>query len=285
MVPGTLWGSHNNIGVVIAVLATRPAQLEVRLAQDEAEITAAQHLRYRVFYEELGAAASPAMARDKLDIDEFDPVCDHLLVIDHSLPAEEAVVGTYRLLREEVALANDGFYSASEYDLSPLFMGRDETMARQHGQFLELGRSCVRTEYRSNATIQFLWKGIAEYCYQHRVSYLFGCASLPGTNVAEHAEALSYLYHHFRAPEELCVYAVPSRHVEMNMMAADQIRERDVVKELPPLIKGYLRCGCYIGDGAVVDKQFGTTDVFILQSIARVPDKYFAHLAKRARPA
>ena len=257
----------------------------MRLADDEAEILAAEKLRYRVFYEEMGAEPTPTMAREKRDVDEFDSVCDHLLVIDHARPADEAVVGTYRLMREEVALQNDGFYSASEYDLSPLFVGRDENTYRQHGQFLELGRSCVRAEYRSNSTIQFLWRGIAEYVYQHQVSYLFGCASLPGTNVEQHAEALSYLYHNFRAPEELCVYAVPSRHVEMNMIPADQIRERDVVKALPPLIKGYLRVGSYIGDGAVVDKQFGTTDVFILQSIARVPDKYFAHLVGRNRPA
>ena len=257
----------------------------MRLAADEAEIRAAEKLRYRVFYEEMGATPTPEMARDKRDVDEFDSVCDHLLVIDHNLPADEAVVGTYRLMREEVALQNDGFYSASEYDLSPLFVGRDENTYRRHGQFLELGRSCVRAEYRSNATIQFLWKGIAEYVYEHKVSYLFGCASLPGTDPQEHGEALSYLYHNFRAPEELCVYAVPSRHIEMNMIPADQIRERDVVKALPPLIKGYLRLGSYIGDGAVVDEQFGTTDVFILQSIARVPDKYFAHLVGRNRPA
>jgi len=254
----------------------------VRLAQDEAEIIAAQHLRYRVFYEELGAAANAQMARDKLDVDEFDPVCDHLLVIDHSLPAEEAVVGTYRLLREEVAIANDGFYSASEYDLSPLFMGRDEHTARQHGQFLELGRSCVRAEYRSNATIQFLWKGIAQYVYDHQVSYLFGCASLPGTDIAEHAEALSYLYHNFRAPEELCVYAVPSRHIEMNIMAAEQIRERDVVKALPPLIKGYLRLGGFVGDGAVIDQQFNTTDVCIVVKTDLVTEKYYRHYERTA---
>ena len=223
------------------------------------------------------------MEKDRLDVDEFDSYCDHLLVIDHARPEDEAVVGTYRLLLEEVAIQNDGFYSASEYDLSPLFMGRDEQTIRQHGQFLELGRSCVRAEYRSNATIQFLWKGIAEYVVNNDVAYMFGCASLLGTDIDEHAQALSYLYHNFRAPEHLCVYAVPSRHVEMNILPPEQIRERDVVKALPPLIKGYLRVGCYIGDGAVIDYQFGTTDVFVLQSIARVPEKYFHHLAKRTR--
>ncbi len=259
--------------------------MEVRLAADDQEIRAAERLRYRVFYEELGATPTDVMAAERRDFDEFDPICDHLLVIDHSLPADEAVVGTYRLLREEVALQNDGFYSASEYDLSPLFVGRDENTYRRHGQFLELGRSCVRAEYRSNATIQLLWKGIAEHVYAHKVSYLFGCASLPGIDLQQHAEALSYLYHNFRAPDDLCVYAVPSRHIEMNIMPADQVRERDVVKALPPLIKGYLRVGAYIGDGAVIDEQFGTTDVFVIQSIARVPDKYFAHLARRERPA
>ena len=216
------------------------------------------------------------MAAEQRDFDEFDSICDHLMVIDHRLPAEEAVVGTYRMLREEVAIKNDGFYSASEYDLSALFMGRDEAAIRQHGQFIEAGRSCVRAEYRSNATIQHLWRGLANYTKQHKGSYLFGCASLEGTNPQEHALALSYLYHNFRAPDDLTVFAVPSRHVEMNMMPESEIRERDAVRALPPLIKGYLRIGCYIGDGAVVDEQFGTTDVFILASTARIPDKYFA---------
>ncbi len=250
--------------------------MEVRLAQDDSEVLAAQRLRYRVFFEEMGAKASPEAERVGLDMDEFDSICDHLLVIDHQLPLEEAVVGTYRMLREEVAIKNDGFYSASEYDLSTLFMGRDEAAIRQHGQFIEVGRSCVRAEYRSNSTIQYLWRGLAAYVKQHHCSYIFGCASLTGTDPQDHALALSYLHHNFRAPDDLCVFAVPSRHVEMNMMPADDIRERDAVRMLPPLIKGYLRVGCYIGDGAVVDQDFGTTDVFILAPTSRIPDKYFA---------
>lgn len=232
----------------------------------------------------MDAKATVAMAAERRDFDDFDAYCDHLLVIDHALPAEDAVVGTYRLLTEASAIKNEGFYSASEYDLSPLFMGRDEETLRRHGQFLELGRSCVRKEYRSNATIQFLWKGIAAYVYTHDVAYMFGCASLPGVDPNDHRVPLSYLYHKFRAPDDLCVYAVPSRHIEMNMMPASEIAEKDALKSLPPLIKGYLRVGCYIGDGAVVDEQFGTTDVFVMQSIARVPDKYFAHLGGGRRP-
>jgi len=224
----------------------------------------------------MGAKMNPEQAKLGLDIDEFDSICDHLLVIDHQMPAEEAVVGTYRMLREEVAIKNDGFYSAAEYDLSALFMGRDEETVRQHGQFIEVGRSCVRAEYRSNAVIQHLWRGLAAYVKQHSASYIFGCASLEGTNPQDHMLALSYLHHNFSAPDDLCVIALPSRHVEMNMMPADEIRERDAIRLLPPLIKGYLRVGCYIGDGAVVDEDFGTTDVFILAATSRIPDKYFA---------
>jgi putative hemolysin len=250
--------------------------LEVRLAKDESEIVAAQRLRYRVFFEEMGAQATPEMAQLGLDVDEFDSICDHLLVIDGALPAEDSVVGTYRMLREEVANQNNGFYSASEYDLSALFDGRDAATLRDQGQFIEVGRSCVRADYRTNATIQYLWRGLAVYVREHNASHIFGCASLEGVDPQEHALALSYLHHNFQTPEDLHVSAVPSRHVAMNMMPAEDIRDRDAIRLLPPLIKGYLRVGCYIGDGAVVDKDFGTTDVFIIAPTARIPEKYFA---------
>ena len=250
--------------------------MEVRLAMDDTEIAAAQRLRYQVFFEEMGAQATPELAQLGLDVDEYDSICDHLLVIDNQLPAEEAVVGTYRMLREEVANQNNGFYSAMEYDISALFAGRDEATIRDQGQFIEVGRSCVHADYRTNATIQYLWRGLASYVREHNASYIFGCASLEGTDPRDHALALSYLHHNFLTPDELRVTAVPDRHVQMDMMPASDISDRDAIRVLPPLIKGYLRVGCYIGDGAVVDEEFGTTDVFILASTARIPEKYFS---------
>ena len=249
--------------------------MEVRLAKDDSEIEAAQRLRYRVFFEEMGAKATPELAQLGLDIDEYDAVCDHLLVIDSELPAEEAVVGTYRILREEVANQNNGFYSAAEYDLTALLAGRDEATIRDQGQYIEVGRSCVRADYRSNATIQYLWRGLAVYVRKHNVSCMFGCASLEGTDPQEHALALSYLHHNFQAPDDMHVKAIPSRHVTMDMMSPEEISNRAAIRVLPPLIKGYLRVGCYIGDGAVVDEEFGTTDVFIIASTDRIPEKYF----------
>ena len=248
--------------------------VEVRITRDPADIAAAQALRYRVFYQEMTAIPSAAMAAAGRDFDRFDEVCEHMLVIDHRRPAAEAVVGTYRLLRQDIAERYDGFYSAGEYDLSVLTDGHEGP-----GTLLEVGRSCVHREYRNNVTIQRLWRGIASYVAEHDVRYIFGCASLPGTDPSALAAPLSYLHHEFLAPPELRVRALPGRYVAMNLMPPEAISSGDVFPSLPPLIKGYLRIGGYVGDGAVVDEQFSTTDIFIMVPIARVADRYFSHVS------
>lgn len=244
-------------------------RFEVRLTRSPEDIAAAQRLRYRVFYEEMAAEPSPEMARLGLDFDQFDTQCDHLMVFDRNRPAGEQVVGTYRLLRRGVAEQHGGFYSASEYDLQPMldFVG-------PMGGLLELGRSCVHRDYRTNATIQLLWRGISTYISDHGISFMFGCASFPGIDPQQHALALSYLHAHHLPPQEWRVRAVPGRYEPMNLLPPDQINPRTALHALPPLIKAYLRLGAYIGDGAVVDRQFGTTDVFILLPVERIAPKY-----------
>jgi len=251
--------------------------LEVRLAESEAEVLAAQRLRYHVFYEEMGAEPSPHMAAEKRDFDDFDTRCDHLLVVDRTRTGADKVVGTYRLLRESVAGGIDGFYSRQEYDLSPLFTDQFRRTMMQDKQLLELGRSCVHADYRTNSTIHLLWRGIAYYTLLHNVGYMFGCASLPGTDPTEHAEALSYLYHEFRVSSRFPVRAQPDQFVDMNMIPADKLDVRQARRKLPPLVKGYLRLGCFIGDGAVIDWQWGSTDVFILLPVERITARYQQH--------
>ncbi|MGL4542272.1 MAG: GNAT family N-acetyltransferase, partial [Polymorphobacter sp.] len=190
----------------------RIGHLEVRLAQSGVEVAAAQALRYRIFYDEMGAQPTPAMRASRRDIDRHDNVCDHLLVIDHDAGAR--VIGTYRLLRQAVAAAHGGFYSASEYDLSPLLV-----QARAGGQLLELGRSCVAPKYRNPATISLLWRGIASYLQIHGIGHLFGCASLHGADPAAHAAELSYLYHNHLAPPELRARTLPEHFVAMDRLA------------------------------------------------------------------
>lgn len=256
----------------------RKGALEVRLARSAREIDAAQAVRYRVFYEEMSATPDEETRARKRDFDRFDDICDHLLVVDHSLAPEgegadgelppEAVVGCYRLLRQEVAEREGGFYTAGEYDIAPLLARHADL------KFLELGRSCVLKPYRTKPTVELLWHGIMHYVTEHDLDVMFGCASFEGTDPEALAAPLSYLAHHHAAPDDWKVSALPDRYVEMNRLPEEKLDPREALRALPPMIKGYLRAGCYIGEGAVIDHQFGTTDVLILFPVAQISDRY-----------
>jgi putative hemolysin len=249
---------------------------EVRLAQTPAEIDAAQALRYRVFYEEMAAHPSPEMALERRDFDEFDRVCDHLLVLDRRRgDGPEGIVGTYRLIRREAAARAGRFYSAAEYDI--------QKMIDYPAEVLELGRSCVAKDARNTATMQMLWRGIALYCYHYDIKVMFGCASFPGTDPSQHAQAFSYLYHHHLAPPEIRARALAGRYVDMNMMSPDSFDARRAMARVPPLIKGYLRLGGFVGDGAVIDSEFNSTDVFIVVKTELVTEKYIRHYERGIR--
>jgi L-ornithine Nalpha-acyltransferase len=256
----------------------RGGNLGVRIATTEAEIDAVQALRYRVFYAEMGAIPSAEAARDHRDRDEFDAVADHLLVVDHAIgPGPEGVVGTYRLIRQPAAERIGRFYSADEYDISPVI--------GFPGNVMELGRSCVHSDYRSRAAMQLLWRGIAAYVFLHRIDLMFGCASLPGTDPAAIASELTYLYHNHLAPPALRPRALPQRYVDMRRLDPAALDVRRVLAALPPLIKGYLRLGGFVGDGAVIDRQFNTTDVAVVVKTDLVTDKYYRHYERQVRDA
>jgi len=254
------------------VLAVSGA-LEVRLAETDGEVEAAQRLRYRVFYEEMSAVPSPHMREARRDFDHFDEVCDHLLVVDRSLTDEDgqpAVVGTYRLMRDVDAIRAGGFYTATEFDISQMLTG-----VPPGTRLLELGRSCVLKAYRSKpATMQLLWRGLMVYVARFSIDLMFGCASFSGTDPKALALPLSYLHHFHPMPDDIRVRAIGSQFVDMNLMAKETIDPRDAIRALPPLLKGYLRAGVYIGDGAVIDRQFGTTDVFIYCPVAKIDARY-----------
>ncbi len=186
------------------------------------------------------------------------------------------VVGTYRLLRQDIAERNSGFYSAGEFDIGAL-------LTRHHGsKFVELGRSCVLAPYRNKRTVELLWHGIWTYVLRHKLDAMVGCASLKGTDPNKLALQLSFLHHHARAPEAWRVRALPERYVEMNRMQKSAIDPKAALRALPPLIKGYLRIGATFGDGAVIDKQFGTTDVFVVMPVSSISARYVAHFGATA---
>jgi putative hemolysin len=256
----------------------RAGSLGVRLAACPAEIDAAQALRFRVFCGEMGARLDPAMVAAGRDRDEFDAVADHLLIVDHALGSgPDAVIGTYRLIQQEAANRVGRFYSADEYDIAPILAFP--------GRILELGRSCIHADYRGRVAMQLLWRGIAAYVFQHRIDIMFGCASLPGTDPDALATELSYLYHHHLAPPALRPRAVAGRYVDMCRVAPVPIDPRRVLVQLPPLIKGYLRLGGFVGDGAVIDQSFNTTDVAVVVKTDLVTDKYYRHYERQLREA
>lgn len=259
----------------------RIGDLEVRLAQTKADVKRAQRLRYDVFYREMSATPSFKAKMRRRDEDRYDAICDHLLVVDTSPASDEGgwrgrrhprVIGTYRVLRQEVAHLNGGFYTQGEYDIAPLIAQRSPGY-----RFMELGRSCVLKPYRNKRTVELLWHGLWTYVREHNVDVMIGCASFEGTDPHEHAMALSFLHHFAIAAPEWRVKAHEHLHTQMNILPKDAVDARAALKALPPLIKGYLRLGAKVGDGAVIDHQFGTTDVLIVLPVENIDPRYFEH--------
>jgi putative hemolysin len=259
----------------------RIGSLEVRLATTAQEIRQAQKLRFKVFYEEMSASPTGASLISRRDVDEYDAVCDHLLVLDHDVKAKPfrtakpKVVGTYRLLRQEMA-GHRGFYTKAEYDIAPLIE------AHPHLRFLELGRSCVLKPYRNKRTVELLWHGIWAYVLHHRIDVMIGCASLEGTNPQDLALPLSFLHHYAAAPDAWQARARPERFTAMDLLPKEAVDPKAALHALPPLIKGYLRVGATFGTGAVIDRQFGTTDVFVVMPVSAINPRYIDYFGPSA---
>ncbi len=237
-------------------------KFSVRLAQSPKDVQAAQRLRYDVFVEELGGSGADVDHDARLEIDRFDAFVDHLLLQDHAREGAP-VVGVYRLLREDAAQSAGQFYSEDEYDL---------TLLRQSGlKLLELGRSCVHPDYRGGTALFQMWQGLADYVADHEIQVLFGVASFHGTDPQELAHPLSQLHERYLAPEALRVRA--RQYQPMNLVPSELIDRKRAAREMPSLIKSYLRLGGCVGDGAFVDQAFNTTDVCLVLDTARLNER------------
>lgn len=239
--------------------ARRP-RLHVGLAQCESEIREAQKLRYRIFAEELGARLPTRLPG--IDIDLYDPYCEHLIVRDE---ANGRIVGTYRILSPQSAKRTGGYYSENEFDLTRLQLLREG--------MVEIGRSCIDPDYRTGGTIALLWSGLAHYMTQGGYRTLIGCASI-GMADGGHLAANLYrrLGEHMAPPE----YRVFPRHP----LPVEQLFNGQPA-ELPPLIKGYLRAGAYVGGEPAWDPDFNTADLLIMMPMARVEERYARHFLER----
>jgi putative hemolysin len=267
-------------------LLGKSGSLEVRLAQSAKDIKQAQKLRYQIFYENMSAVADLKSKLKRRDMDPFDDICDHLLVIDTAAKAKNTmrgdiikprVIGTYRLLRQDIAERHGGFYSAQEFELAPLF-ARHASL-----RFLELGRSCVEPAYRDKRTIELLWHGIWAYVREHKIDALFGCASFAGSDPDKHAPSLSFLHHHAQAGPEWQVPALPKRAVSLDRFAHQPVDPKSVLHEMPPLIKAYMRVGARFGKDGVIDHQFNTFDVLVMLPVADIHPKYVGYFGADGR--
>jgi len=242
--------------------------LTVKLATSEADLIAAQRLRYRVFVQELGANGPTVDHARARESDDFDVCYDHLLLIDRRCDAAKLdhVVGVYRLMRSDMAKAGPGFYSAGEYDLSAL-----ENSGRK---LLELGRSCVDRSCRGGASMVLMWNALAEYVLAHDVEIMFGVASFHGTDTALIAQSLSYLYRNHLAPVDCRPRVRPDHYHPLDLVEADEIDRKTALAQTPALIKAYLGLGGFVGDGAYIDHAFNTVDICLVMDTARMSERH-----------
>ena len=262
-----------------SLLNLRAGSLEVRIAETNIEIDAAQALRYQIFYEEMDAFPSKEQKELKRDIDDYDPYFDHLLVIDHDIKGSftKKVVGTYRLNRGIKKNKQNFYYTASEFNI--------ENLLSYPGNILELGRSCVSEKHRNGKTMQLLWNFIALYVIKNDIKIMFGCASFPGTDPKVHMQELKYLQSRYLAPLNMRTYALKGKNVDIESarlkIPANTYNFKDFLTAVPPLIKGYIRLGAYVGHGAVIDNVFNTIDVCIVLPTKKVASRYMAHYDRK----
>ncbi|WP_240762176.1 GNAT family N-acetyltransferase [Paenibacillus thalictri] len=238
--------------------------LSVSLAATAAEIEQAMKLRYEVFVEE--EKNMRMLNENGLEKDQFDVYCDHLIVKDLDT---ECVVGTYRMLPGDRALTSEGFYSETEFDLT--------FFAPFKPQALELGRSCVAREYRGGKAIQLLWEGIAAYIQERDYRYLIGCASLHLNSMEELNRIYTMLLNKQIISHRYGVQPLATHRVQGLSRVEEDINEKEVFRNLPPLMKGYQWLGAEIGGDPAYDEIFNTVDFFIVLEKDRVTRRYKRH--------
>lgn len=237
-------------------------RFQTRFARNEDDLLAAQRLRHSVFVEELGAKSSGSDREQ----DRFDVHADHLLLLDKDRPVDDRVVGIYRLMNREQALAAGGFSCEAEYELTRIVEGRKK--------LLELGRSCLHADYRGGPAMFYLWRALAEHIESTRTELLFGVASFHGSDPAKFAGSIEFLRQNHLAPKDI---RVESRNpVELRGRELTSDDRKAAIAAMPALIKAYLRLGGVIGEGVYVDHAFNTTDVCMLLDMARVSQHHRA---------
>jgi putative hemolysin len=252
--------NHTDVRVRSAVAVAGKQRLHMGLADSEADVLAAQKLRWRVFADEMGArlpSRTPGVDRDL-----YDSHCEHLIVREEDTGR---VVGTYRILAPDAARRAGGYYSDSEFDLTRL--------AHLRPRMVEVGRSCVDSNYRSGFVISLLWAGLARYMKKNGYDYLMGCASIGMGDGGHNAVGIYNALAEHMAPVEYRVF--PRCPLPLALL------EPALQPELPPLLKGYMRAGAWVCGEPAWDPDFNTADLLLLLPMARIENRYGRHFVER----
>lgn len=243
--------------IASADVRLQPAKLVLSMASTAEELREVQRLRYKVFIETMGLTA--LVRADRLDVDEFDEHCDHLIVRDAD---SLKVVGTYRVLSAARAGKIGRLYAENEFDLGRLNNVR--------GRMVEAGRACIHPKYRGGSVIMLLWSGLAEYMRRERCDYLVGCASMSLADGGHNAVAVyQALAGKHLAPSEYRV----TPHLPFPIHQV----EAALKPQVPPLIKGYLRSGAWICGEPAWDPDFESADMFMMMPLANLDGRYAKH--------
>jgi len=226
---------------------------DVRLANTEQEIRAAQKLRYEVLFKESGGRVTKEMLNTEREEDEWDYVAYHVVVLDKK--DDNKVVGTVRLVSNTALDEGQSFYTEHAFDLGGL--------RNNYGKILELSRACVSPEGRGGAILMLIWKFTMQFIEHNGYEVLFGCASFHGTDYHEHKEILAYLYDKHLASEEL----MPIAKEDVTSVAIKDFTEKPESGKkrgkVPTMLRGYLKIGARISEKAIIDPVFNTTFVAI----------------------
>ena len=250
-------------------------RFEVRFAETSAEIKRSQELRYKVFIDEMGGHSCQRNSEPFLEKDEFDDQCRHLILIDHEKNEKKVtqkIIGVIRLILGSKAKLGLGFCSSREYDLKLLVSSGQKC--------LELGRTCIDKSYRNGLALHYLWKGLGSYTKANGVSFMFGLASFPGNDVKKISMALSFINEKYLVPTEIRPKALKNGFIDMAIIPRDKIDKLEALRQMPSLLKGYLRLGARVGEGAFIDRELNTIDVCIVIDLNQMLDKYKDYYGK-----
>jgi putative hemolysin len=254
-------------------------QIDIRWARSEADLQDAQRLRHRVFAVEMGARlAPPAGTTEGLDADRFDAFCDHLLVRAHGagLPETGMAVGTYRVMGPAEAQAAGGYYMDTEFDLARIALVLSGAA--------ELGRSCVHPDWRAGGVILAMWSALAGYMQHRGLHTMIGCASMSLADGGQSAQEVWRCLretHMADAPWEVRArVALPAARATTEVQTTAGGR-----RDIPPLIRGYLRCGARILGAPAWDAAFNTADLPMMMRMEEMEARYRSHLLRSASGA